>query len=364
MHQPPEHLFVISFAEPSILGALLVGCAALFLKIEQMVLRKISSQAVSGLLLAGLAAVMAVILVHQFPDMLQGGAAGLSPEERRMALNDHYEAKSVWAMARSLPEFINWAMPSILASGFGIYAALNSRGRRQAVSICYLGCAAIGGGMSMIYSRYYHHAMTSACAWLLWAWEKIKPGFKKNQNYALKNLGAFILLGPFFMLLLPALEADAPVTSQILFFPAAIQVAADPCDSLPMASYINAHYAPETLLIVPSWHSAQYLFQTDVRLDFLSNYPSHNKFIDNFAFFGTHDPGEARKIALRHGVQLVAICRSPLLYNGDYPLSMQSFLGLMQVGHVPDWLKLVPTNNIPNYLLYEVDGNALKEDKP
>ncbi len=364
LHQPPQNWFSISFAEPSILGAMLVGIAGGFLKVEVLVLRKWGGGRVtSALVLGGIAACSAAALVYAFPDMLNGAAAGLSPAERKMALSEHYEALSLWAVSRNFLEFINLSMPIFIGLVAGVVAVCQAQSpRRKAVSFCYLGFAALGGGMCSLFSRYYHHALTTACPWLLWAWEKLKSYLRKNKNYSLCGLGLFIAICPFWLLLLPALEMNAPVTSQILFFPAALQTVIDPCESLPLATYLNAHYDKNTLLMEPSWLSAQLLYQLDMRIDFIANYPSHDKFIDNYAFYQTTDVTQARNIAARHGLDLVVTCMqnappSNLGIDDDgLPFNMR-----MQIGHVPGWLKPVTLPFSTPYRLYAIDKKQLEQ---
>jgi len=361
MHQPPQSLFSVSFAEPSILGVILVTSAGLFLKVEQVILARLpKSKEVTALILCLSATLIAGILINAFPRILDGPAAGLSPAERAMALSEHFEAKSIYGVSHDIGEFINLIMPIILALAIGLFSCLQTRSRRQALSLCYLAFAALGGGMSGFFSRYYHHAMTTACVWLLWGWEYIKSRLRRNVNYNLAALAAFIALGPLWMLFLPMAENDQPFGSHVLFFPAILQSVVDPCDSLSIADYIDDHYSKDTLLLVPYWQSAEFLYETDVRLDFIANYPSHDKFIDNYSFIRTHNPDIARDIARRHGVNLVAICAYPQIYHQGIPDSIQMFSGLLQVGHVPAWLKPVNTTGIEtNYLLYEVDDRAL-----
>ena len=317
---------------------------------------------VSAVILCFIAALTGGVLIYLFPDMLNGGAAGLSPAERAMALHEHFEAKSLYGVAHNLLEFINLAMPLVIGLAAAVFALRHSHGRRRAVHVCYFGYALLGAGMCSLYSRYYHHAMTTACAWMLWAWERIKSHLRKNTQYILKALCVFLLLGPWWVVFMPAVEGDFPINSRILFFPASMQTAMDPCNSLSIANYINDHYNKDTLLDVPYWESAQFLYQTDVRIDFLANYPSHDKFIDNYNFFGTHNMEDARKIALRHGIDLVVACQFPYLYYSVLPDNEQTIIARLQVGHYPPWLKRVQTPGVPTYyLLFEVDKEALQK---
>jgi hypothetical protein len=370
MYQPPQHFFAISFAEPSMLGVILVAVAGLFLKFEQVILLRWGKDRRITALILGLAAILTGgLLVWLFPDMLNGGAAGLSPNERKMALHEHFEALSLYAVSRNGLEFINFAMPLVIglaAAIFALWKVPARARRRRAVYFCYFGFAMLGAGMSCLYSRFYHHAMTSACAWMLWAWERIKSRLRKNRNYTLAAIGIFFVLGPGWVVVMPAIENNYQIDSQLLLFPASIQAVHEPCDSLSMADYINDHYPKTTLLDVPYWHSAQMLYQTDTRLDFLANYPSHDKFIDNYNFFGTRDMEEARAIAVRHGFDLVTACVNPYLYYPQLPDDKQTLIARLQAGHPPAWLRRVNTGDLNTpFLLFEIDKAALqKGDTP
>ena len=207
--------------------------------------------------------------------------------------------------------------------------------------------------------------MTTACAWLLWVWEKAKKSFGKDQSYTLKALLAFIAIGPFWMLLLPAIENNAPITTQILMFPAMMQTVGDPCDSKSIAEFINNHYSKNTLLMAPSWISSRILYQTDIRIDFVANYPSHDKFIDNYAFFNSASSDTSREIARRHNIDLVLVCVNSRAYTGyAYYGGAMPFSVQMERGKIPDWLKRVPVDVPTNFILYAVDKTSLAKATP
>ncbi|MDE1900325.1 MAG: hypothetical protein KGI37_01625 [Alphaproteobacteria bacterium] len=359
LYQPPANFFAVSFAEPSILGPILIAVAATFLVIETFLLRRFTRRGITAFVLVIVACLFAAGLVTAFPDILNGAAAGLSPQERKLALDTHIEAQSIFKVGRTLAESIGLIVPMFMALAAGAWATGTARnGRRRAMFFCYLGFTALTFFMSALFCRYYHHAMTSSCAWLLWLWEKFKQRLKRNIHYSLFAAAGFVALGPFWMLLLPDIGANAPITTSILLFPAAFQAETDLCDTRPAAQYIDAHYPPDTLLIVPQWLSEHMLYQSDVRIDFVSNYPSHNKFIDNYAFFDTTDPDVARGIAQRHAVDLVAICTAARLYIPGAPLAQQSFAGRLETGQVPSWLTPIDAS-IPNYRLYRIDKKKL-----
>lgn len=358
MHQPPGHWLDISFAEPSILGPILVAAAALFLALEDQILRRFVASKFWSLAAIGfLAALMAAALIYAFPQILDGAAAGLSPAERAMALNSHFEAQPLYKSAFSNTYFISLVMPtiiSLIAGVFAIFKATNSR--QRCVAIAYFGFAGVSGALTECFTRYYHHALTTACAWLLWTWQRLKARLPKNRNYALAAFAIFIALGPFWLLFLPSMDADLPFLSYVVLYPAKGQVIRDPCDYLAFGNYLNAHYGRDTNIVVPAADSSAALYYSNLTIDFLSHYPSHDKFIDNDAFFATSDPNVARGIVMRHHIDLVALCAPT---DAAPSMKFPIFSSQLGSGRVPPWLKFVRDGSIDGYLLYEVDKTEL-----
>ena len=361
MHQPPSTFFDVTFTGPSILGPILISTAALYLAFEYFILKKMRKQKFVSLFCLFVAAMFfATALVIMFPQMKDGPGAGLSPAERHLAVTEHYEGLPVHKVATSTIDCIGLMMPTALALIAALFAIRISRNkRRRSMLLAYLGVTAFAGIMPEIYSRYIHHALTTSCVFLLWAWEKIKSKLPKNRNYNLAALAVFVALGPFWMLLLPAFDNDVPILSQVLLYPAKIQTVQDPCDVLPIAFYINQNYSKDKTLIIPNWDSSRFLYYTDVKISFVANYPSHDKFIDNENFFATPDMEQAKAIAAAHDIDLVAACRTPLMIEPRKPLESQTLLGRLQVGRPPPWLKYVGTVPMGSYVLYEVDKAAL-----
>lgn len=364
LNQPPARLFEVSFAEPSILAPILVGAAALFLYTEYFLLKSFrKKQWQCGALLAVLAVVMGSALVLAFPQILDGAGAALSPAERDMANHHHPEAWPLWRVAASPVEFIGLIAPILIALGAGIYAVKNTKTRKRRILYAMsLGFTFVACAMTQIFWRYYHHAMTTSCAWLLWSWLKIKQTLRKNVYYSLAALGVFIALGPFWMLLLPAITTDAPIVTQVMFFPAKVLGPWDACDIRGIAPYINDHYGKDTTLIVPGDDSAKFLYHTNVIIDFLANFPSQNKFIDNTVFFQTQNPAVAQNIARRHNIDLVALCPALPLAPEDLktrPYREPLFMELLAERNPPSWLKMVTIGG--NYILYEVDHKILNQ---
>lgn len=367
MNQPPAHFFDILFGEPSILGPILIGSAALFMVIEKFILQSVRHKKTSLILLLVIAGIIGAFLLSAFPQMRDGPAAALSPAERAMAMREHYEAYSLFKVSSNTLDFIGLVAPTVIALIAGFFA-LRSQGmtvRRRAVSLAYVGFTALGGFMVEMFSRFNHHALTTACPWLLWAWNKIRDQFAKNRHYSLAAFGVYIAIAPFWMFLLPAMQNNVPFLTQVLLYPARMQTMQDPCDTLNLANYINAHYSKDATLIVPNWDTSRFLYQTDVRISFVANYPSHDQFIDNENFFDTRDLDVAKDIAVRHHLDLVAVCRGPARFDQRFPIGQQMLMGLLQVKMPPPWLKLLDLDQEApgNYLLYEIDHAVLNGKK-
>jgi len=363
LHQPPTRLFIISFVEPSILGPLLIFTAAFFLAIETIILNQLSKYKITGgVLILMTALVLAAGLVWAFPGMLEGAAAGLTPEERIMVFREHMEAWPLWRASENWIDFVGLMAPTLIALAAGIWAIRHAATeRKRALYITYFGVTALTGGMAEGFARFYHHAMTTASAWLLWAWQEIKERLPKDNAYSLKALMVFVLLGPFWMLLLPAMDSDAPFLSRVLLYPAKLQTYPDPCNVVEFGHYLDTHYTHDTNLIVPGADSSRLLYYSNLKIDFLNNYPSQNHFIDNQVFFGTQNYDDARRIALAHHIDLVAICRiyaqpTPLK-PGEKPMLFEA----LQMGQYPNWLSPVNTGFIDAYRLFEVNKDFLRD---
>lgn len=362
LHQPPAHWFDISFAEPSLLGPILLAAALLFFIVQNFLLQYFGERNILSLVGSTVAAaVIGGVLILAFPEMLQGPAAALSPAERAMVFKEHAEAWPLYRVAFDKIDFIGLVMPSLIALGASVYALRHTRSpRRRALYIAYGGFGLLTGGIAEGIARYYHHAMTTASVWLLWAWQKIKDQLPHDRFFALKTLGVFLLLGPFWMLLLPALDQDEPLVSHVLLFPTKVQTFYDLCHSVAFGRYLNQHYTKNAVLMVPGADSSRMLFYSKLKIDFLNNYPSQNKFIDNETFFGTQDIAITEDIATRHNIDLVAVCRALADIKPLQPGEEPMFYERLQYGNVPPWLKPVQTG-LPGYRLYEVDKAALRK---
>lgn len=362
-HQPPSHWLDVSFAEPSIFGPLVMVVAVIFFIIENFILKRlIKNKFLSFVCICLTALLMVGGILISFPALLQGPAAALSPEERTMAFREHAEAMPLLYAASSVIDFISLSMPLLIALIAFYFSFKNSRNsRRRAVLITYGGFTALTTGMADLIARFYHHALLISCAGLSLAWAEFLQRLRRNCSYALRGLGAFVMIGPFWMLLLPALVQDEPVTAHVLLYPAKVQFYIDVCSGVRVGSYLNQHYSPQTVLNVPGILSSHMLLYSDLRIDFLNNYPSQNKFIDNEVFFGTQDLNVARDIAARHDFDLVGWCRitntSLPLAKGEEPMLYER----LEFGQPPKWLRPVKMG-IQGFLLYEVDKIELHRE--
>ena len=359
MHQPPGQLLNISFVEPSIIGPILIGAAALFLFGSSHAIKH-STRLVSLVVIIAIAALLSIGLIICFPQIQNGATAGLSPAERVMVHREHFEARSLLFAANNIFDLLGLFLPLVAALGGGLLCFLRATSpRRQALAGLYLGFTLTDSAITQIYARYYHHAVSVACGWLLWLWQYLIRRLPQNRNYSFAVVALFIALGPFLMLLIPAFGKNAPVLSQVLLFPAELQSVTEPCGLVALSHYLDTHYSKDTNLLVPGVDSSRMLYATNLKIDFLNNYPSQDRFIDNETFFGTQLPDVAKAIARRHQVDLVAVCKIAMnaspLQSGEAPMMFE----LLEYGHPPPWLKPIDTHLPGLYHLYEVDKAAL-----
>jgi hypothetical protein len=364
MHQPLEQIFSISFVEPSLLGPILIATAATFLALSAISTRRLPRNA-SLCVITLCAIILGAALLCTFPQIHNGAAAGLSPSERKMAYREHMEAQPLQRVASDVYDRISLFLPLLLGLGAGLYAILSAKTRRrQAVMAAYLGFGVITGGMTEIFSRYYHHAVTVACAWLLWLWQAINRQLPKNRYYTLAAFAVFVALGPFTMHLLPAFGRNAPFAWQVMMFPAKLLAPTEPCGLNAFAQYLDTHYSKDTNLLVPGVDSSRILFATNLKIDFLNNYPSQDKFIDNEVFFGTQLPSVAKHIVALHHVDLVAVCKIAMkpmpLQPGEAPMMYE----LLESNNPPPWLQPVEMDIPSVYRLFKVDKSLLTETVP
>lgn len=367
MHVPPSHFFEVSFSQPSILGPLLLAAAALYLFLQSLIIKKWGNRIITAILLLIVAGNIACGLILAFPGILGGSLAGLSPNERILASNEHPEVWSMLRVAAGHWDYLGLIMPTVLAIGAGIWAmATTGNKRRRMMLAAFTGFAIVPGALAQIYWRYIHHAQTAACPLLLKLWQKLRGLIPKGKNYGLVSCLAFIAIGPFWMVFFPALLFNSPFMTQVAFFPAKIYTEPYSCDTLSMTDYLNKHYPPTTRINVPDWDTATFLYESNLQVDFLSNYPSHDHFIDNRTFFQTQDVEAARKIAQSHQFNLVAVCSyipMPPDFLASRPNRTPLFIERLKEGTQPDWLKPVFTGINTHYILYEVDPVALAHNK-
>ncbi len=365
LHQPPRHIFDVSFAEPSILGPIILSVVALVFAAEAAILRRIGHRKfLSFALIALVIAAAALALIFNFPSMLNGPAAALSPAERQLAGREHLEAQPIFKVAYNTGDLISLIMPCVLALISGIVTLWQAKtSRRRALALCFFGFAAFNIGMAGAISRFYHHALTTSCVWLLIAWQEIRKRLPRNAFGVSCAALAFVALGPFWMLVLPALAYNNPVLSHILLYPAKAQSVADPCQSVAFGDFLDAHYPPKTIILTPGESSSRLLYHSHLTIDFLNNYPSHDRFQDNEYFLGTQNPEVALMIAKRHRIDLVAVCPALMkvypLHDGEQPMLYESLL----LGQPPAWLKPVDTGLGGGYKLFAVDLAAADQPR-
>ncbi len=361
-HQPPELLFTPSFAEPSILGPVMMCAASFALAIQSWAMRKYPACAWRALAIACLAAaLLAAGLVLLFPGILQGPAAALTPEERVLAAAEHTEAKWLFEVRRSFMDYVHLIAPSVIALGMAAYSVAQTRNRRRRALYAFYGLAALWSfGWATRIARLFHYANLSACPWLLHLC-LAEGRRRKGERFRLVHpLLVYMALGPLTMLTLPVVANHLPFVRNVLLFPAAWQLTADRCNVKTISGFLDTRYGQDTLALVPMYESDKFLFHTRLRLMFLANYPSQNKFIDAKAFYETRDEEKAKDIARRHGVGLVALCRSWWHLSPETTLYNRLMKGRMNMGqklvtgNVPSWLRPVDPGVVTPWLLFEV----------
>lgn len=366
LHRPPDLFFSVSVSQPSILGPILLACAVAFLFLQIYVLRLSRDRRVTAIMLILIAALFGYLLSQIFPQLLDGSLAALSPAERNLARNVHPEIWSMYHVAGDIGTYLGYAMPTFIALAFG-YHAMGTTGnpRRRRMFAAYAGFTALTGGLAERYWRYIHYAQTAACPLLLWGWQRLRLGLTKNSFYRPALLLGFLAMGPFWMLLLPAITSHAPIVPYALFFPGKLYAYADACDVLSLARYLDQHYSKDVSIEVPDIDSSYFLYETHLKVDFLANFPSHDKFVDNVQFFQAQDFAAAEAIAKRHQFDLVALCPAFLISPPmamSRPYRAPTLIEALNEGQPPPWLKKIPLDFKTNYMLFEVDKTALSKD--
>ena len=234
---------------------------------------------------------------------------------------------------------------------------------RRGLYAFYLGLVVITFGMASIYSRFFHYAGLMAAPWLLLLWLTAAQKIAHDEFYALKNFLAYVALGPLWLWLVPAANFNHNFGSHVLLFPAKLQLEPQRCDVATISDFLGRRYGDDKTIIVPMYRSDRFLLHTKLKIFFLANFPSQNKFIEARDFYETYDPEKAHDIVARHKIDLVAFCpQSPSLANPS-PLAKQLLQGHMRfgqrlvTGQAPDWLKPVAIDAPTPWFLFEVIGN-------
>lgn len=365
-NQPFDKILSVSFAEPSILGPLLAATAALFFTTQFLIARTWGQRKIiSAIASVCVAGAIVTALLHWFPDFLQGGAAALTPEERHLAATEHTEAQSLFHVATDTLDYLRILIPPLIASAYALYRLSGRQTQRQqTLTLYYFGLVLLCFGMASVYSRYYHYATLAVCPWLLLLWLNSAKAFARDDYYALKNFLLYVALGPLWLWLVPAAHYNHSFQDTLLF-PAKLQTKQQVCATRQFTDFLNQHYNADKTIISPLYFSDRFLLHTHLQIFFLANFPSHNKFIEAKAFYETHDPAEAKKIAAQHGIDLVAVCRQhyPMPKAGglaDQLLKNHISFGRMLVsGQIPDWIRPVDIAADTPWLLFEVDKSKL-----
>jgi hypothetical protein len=367
-HMPFARWFEISFVQPSILGPILLATATFYMAVMWFAFAGVSSEKSRSFIVVGLAIFMTALTLHFLPQLRGGALSGLSPNERILASQEHVES---WPMHRVMSDsltYISYIMPTLIALTGGVMSFRRSSSpRRRRILIAAMGIVSVTGLLAQIYWRYIHHALMAGCPLLLRTWQHIRARLKPHKYYAPLAFGAFIVLAPLWMIYVPAWRSHTLAVTDWFLFSAKLYTQKDSCASGDFTRYLNAHYPPETNILVPDWDSATFLYETNLHIDFLANFPSHDHFIDNKIFFGTQDIAQSEDIAHRHNIDLVAVCAWSPEYMGIVAAapnpSSVTFQRLREgylkkQGALPDWIHPIYLPVRTNYLLFGVDKSV------
>jgi len=356
LHQPVESFFHVSFAEPSILSCILLSSFAIIFCAEGYILEQVRDKKNSLFLILFVVSIVTGIIIICLPAMLDGPAAALSVAERALARKEHPEAQPLHKIVTDWADAISLYMPLVLAFIGGALAVRNAASkRRQALTLCYFGFSTLTLGMAEIYSRLYHHALTTGSVLVLDLWRRMGRTIPRSRIRTILSVIIFTLFIPVATLLPDIIHGRS--WSEILFFSSKYQAVRDPCQMVVFAKFLDDHYPPETNVLIAGSESSRLLYYSHVMVDFLNNYPSQNRFIDNQVFLGTQDYEMSHQIAQRHHVDLVAVCPALMkvqpLRPGEQPMLYETLL----LNQTPKWLKPIDTGLGQGYKLWSVIQN-------
>lgn len=361
-NQPLPKLLVISFAEPSILGPILLTFGTLFLACQYLIMKFLEDKKIISLcLILGCGAIIAIILLYLFPQMLDGGAAALSPEERQLATDEHQEAMTIWRLARNNLDYVRMVIPPLTGLVFALCQLSKTKKNDRASLLFYLGLLIFSFGMASVYSRFFHYLSLSTSPWLLHLWLTASQKFKRDEFRAIKSFSFYFLVGPLWLWLVPAANFNQAFGTSVLLYPAKIQTEPEHCDTKSFTNYLSLRYGGDKTIIVPMYKSDRFLLHTKLKIFFLANFPSGNKFIDNKMFYETGSVDEAHHIVDAHGIDLVAVCTKAYLVSARSTLTNQllkghmSFGQMLVTGNIPPWLNPISIPAVTPWLLFEVD---------
>nr|MDP9127308.1 hypothetical protein [Pseudomonadota bacterium] len=220
-------------------------------------------------------------------------------------------------------------------------------------------------------------------------WQRIKERFAgKARVFA--GLGAFLLLAPLPVLLLPAAVNGTAFYPNILLFPAARPLTTA-CPLTAAASYIAGPWGyidRPYMILAAADDGPELLFRTrDNVIAANFNVPGNR---DVFDFFNARDDEVALNVLRKWHVDLVLTCRTiaPFYAGLDHPKfganvfllngadgklhlggdpDHRALLEKLINGQTPDWLQPVEIPNVKDYLLYEVklpETHGADQDKP
>ena len=362
-HQPPSHYFDVTYFEASFLGVLLLSVALVHTVSLQWAVKFIRTQHLFFICGAVVGCVLWAGFLVQYPEMLHGGMAALSLEERALVIKETPELMPLHLVAVSLLDNVRLLAPMVIALVIGLIAVLQGgiNARARAKVIFYTFILALAVVLALKYSRYYHYAGLFATPLLLLGALQASMAFRRDTFHALKVALLFLGVAPLWQVLVPAAISDRSFYRDVLLFPSYSQSpTGHPCNAMNIGLFLDKNYSPNTTIIVPPYMSSKFLFHSKLNVFYLAFFPAQNKHIEANKFYQTTDPEVAHDIALRGGIDLVAVC-GPIRKDSEAAVVMSpagaspdTFDVQLRKGNAPAWLKPIDVVLYTNYLLYEV----------
>lgn len=320
----------------------------------------------------GLAAATSAAFLYFFPGLREGPYGAMDPAVSKFILTHIAETEPLLKKSETFMLFLCLLLWPAMALASSIYFLKQSskKSLRWIWGLTALLLAAFILLVAFYQSRLLIYAQLFCPIPLAAAFQKSWMATRKKYSdgfLCAARVGLILLVGPLPMVLLPALWENRGFSNGVVFF--ANPPIPTPCDMHTLASMLTLpeYYGDRPRVIMNTLNEGpELIFRT--RHEVLSApyfFRSGNE--DATRFFSTHSPAEARKIALRRGVELVVMCKAlaqmyvppvqsaMMSEDGGFQLSEKaSFAQQLAHGRVPLWLKPVHFPLLGNMMLFEV----------